>query len=394
MMKKKNRRKMFRFTAVCTAISIGMMSFPAYAAEDSPTRTDEEWAKLQDNTLEYGEIADLVHEYNATCKKTQYEYIDFRRDYGETNDEVSDAYQDAANDLWDSLEYPDSDDDNYASAMVAAANTEASAKQMEQQALETLEDSHIKYLEMCQEEDQLVSEAQSSMISYYSKQLEIEDAENDQKKAEDDVKQTEVKVAAGTATQSELLSAQADAQTAANTVESEKASLQETKESLNVLCGWKAEDNPEIGTLPDLDLSVIDTFDPQADLETAYQNNYTVRINQRKLENATAQADKDTLNVTLKDNREKIASALTTDYKSVTTALDTYRLAESNAELEKTKLTQMQAKVNAGMATQSELTEQEYTTTKAENTLQRSAWSLFDAIRTYQWDVNGLANAS
>lgn len=389
-------RKIRLLGAYAAAFSTLLFSVPAFAADsgDSPSRSDKEWETLRDNTLEYSEIADLVHEYNATVQKSRIEYIQFRKDYGDTNREVSDAYQDAANDLWNSLEYPDSDDSSYASGMIAAANTEAAAKQMEQQALNTLEDSRIEYLEMRQEEDQIVSEAQQTMISCFSQELTVENAENDLKKAESDVTQKEAEIAAGTATTAELLSARASAKDAENTVESERSSLREKKQSLNVLCGWKAEDTPELGEIPEPDFDAVNSMDPSADLETAYQNNYTVRINQQKLANATAQDDIDTLTVTLSDNREKIASSLAADYQTVRTALDSMNLARANAELAESSLTQMQAKVRAGMATQASLSSQEYETKKAQNTCQSAAWALCDAIRAYQWDVNGLASAS
>ena len=50
---------------VTAALSLGL---PARALAASPefARTQEEWARLRDNVLEYEEIEDLVHEYNTT----------------------------------------------------------------------------------------------------------------------------------------------------------------------------------------------------------------------------------------------------------------------------------------------------------------------------------------
>ena len=38
----------------------------------------DKWAALRDDVLEYGELADLVHEYNATVINNRLEYDDYR----------------------------------------------------------------------------------------------------------------------------------------------------------------------------------------------------------------------------------------------------------------------------------------------------------------------------
>lgn len=63
------------------------------ASEPEFARTTEEWERLRDNTLEYGEIGDLIHEYNVTVQNNQYEYTEFIKDYGKTRDEVADSYR-------------------------------------------------------------------------------------------------------------------------------------------------------------------------------------------------------------------------------------------------------------------------------------------------------------
>ena len=58
------------------ALSLGMAGVmmtaapvTAFAASPEFSRSAEEWARLQDNKIEYDEIADLIHEYNATVQK-------------------------------------------------------------------------------------------------------------------------------------------------------------------------------------------------------------------------------------------------------------------------------------------------------------------------------------
>ena len=76
--------------------------------------TAEQWASLRDNQLEFTEIADLIHVYNNTVIQNQLEYEDFR---GKDADDIADDYYDAADDIYGSLEYPDSSDSDYASRL-------------------------------------------------------------------------------------------------------------------------------------------------------------------------------------------------------------------------------------------------------------------------------------
>ena len=58
-MKIKGRR---RAGAACLGLALGLLSpGAAWAASPEFARTEEEWAKLEDNTIDYGELEDLVH---------------------------------------------------------------------------------------------------------------------------------------------------------------------------------------------------------------------------------------------------------------------------------------------------------------------------------------------
>ena len=48
--------------------------------------------------MEYEELADLIHEYNATIINNRLEYDEYR---GKSNDDLKNAYQDVADHLYD-----------------------------------------------------------------------------------------------------------------------------------------------------------------------------------------------------------------------------------------------------------------------------------------------------
>ena len=385
-MKIKGRR---RAGAACLGLVLGLLSpGTAWAASPEFARTEEEWAKLEDNTIEYGELEDLVHEYNATVQDNYYTYIKFREDYGDTNDDVSRAYYDLAQDFYDDMS---GDDD--ASSMMSDLNLQIQADNMMEQADESLEDSKIYLLTYEQAEKSLAASAQSYMISYH-KNL----ASREQKEAEVQAAQTaydlaQVQYAAGTATQMDVLTAKESLQTARNELTQLDTDIQSSRENLQVLLGWSYDANPEIGELPEVDISRIDAMDPAADLEQAKENNYTLQINKRQLENARDQTTKDSLTSTIANNEKQIGASLSSAYKDVLSSELAYEQAQAELSLQEKNTQIAQAQLAAGMITQKEYQDQENTLTNSQLAVQTAAMDLLEDMETYDWSVRGLAAA-
>ena len=385
-MKIKGKR---RAGAACLGLALGLLS-PGTALAASPefARTEEEWAKLEDNTIEYGELEDLVHEYNATVQNNYYTYSKFREDYGDTNADVSRAYQDLAQDFYDDITGGDD-----ASSMMSDLNLQIQADNMMEQADETLEDSRIYLLTYEQAEKSLAASAQSYMISYH-KNL----ASREQKEAEVQAAQTaydlaQVQYTAGTATQMDVLTAKEALQTAQNELTQLDTDIQSSKENLQVLLGWSYDANPEIGELPEVDTSRIDAMDPAADLEQAKENNYTLQINKRQLENARDQTTKDSLTSTIANNEKQIGASLSSAYKDVLSSELAYEQAQAELSLQEKNTQIAQAQLAAGMITQKEYQDRENTLTNSQLAVQTAAMDLLEDMETYDWSVRGLAAA-
>ena len=125
---------------------------PAAALGATPEfgRSEEEWARLRDDVIEYGEIPDLIHEYNATVKKNQIDLNSFRKDYGETNVEWSNRYRQLADDLEGNLYYPDVDDAGYATMMASIISSEQTIRDMREKADDSMEDYMTYYYDFCE----------------------------------------------------------------------------------------------------------------------------------------------------------------------------------------------------------------------------------------------------
>ena len=371
-----------------TAVMGGLSPMAALGASPEFARTEQEWARLQVTVIEYDEIPDLIHEYNATVQNNQYDYQKFREDYGDTNSDVADAYNDLAQDFYD-----DMSGETDAGSMMSDLQLDIQARNMLKQADNTLEDSKIYLLTYEMAEDNLAATAQSNMISYHKKQLELEQKQTDLELAREKYSLEQVKQAAGTVTAVDVLTAKESLQSSENNIKELESGIENLKEELYISLGWKHNDSPDIKELPQMDVSRIDGMDPDRDLETALENNYTLKINKRKLENARSKTTRESLETKIRNNEKQIGASLSSAYKNVLSARLSYEQAVAEAQLEETNTNIAAGKLQAGMMTSLEYKEQEYKMESSRLNAEMAAVSLFQAMETYDWSVKGLASA-
>ncbi len=383
------------------AIPLGMavimsVAAPVTALAASPefARTAEEWARLRDNVIEYGELEDLIQEYNATVQTNQLDLNDFKQKYGNTKDDVSAKYRDMANEIYASVDYPDADDPTYGYVVASVLMAEVQAKNLEKQADDNLEDSEIIYLNYKQAEKTLVTVAQSNMVNYEKGLLELQQAEIALKQAQISLASTQVQQAVGSATQVAVLNSQEAVQTAGRNVESGKSGIENVRQKLQVMLGWKHSDTPQIEAVPASDMERIAAMDPQKDKEQALENNYALKVNKKKLANADSKNTRESLEKTIADNERKIGSALVTNYQNVLAAKLAYDQAVADLELERRNLQNMTDQYQQGTISKNQYESQQYAVQTKELAVKIADLNLFQTMETYDWSVNGLASVS
>ena len=378
-------RRMSKLKILLLAGVMGMSLPMTSMASPEFSRTAGEWSSLRDNVLEYGEIADLIHEYNVTVQNNRYEYNEFIKDYGKKKDDVAQAYRDLADDL----EAEKSGDDS-AMSRVSDLQLDIQAKQLREQADDNLEDSEIHYLSYSQAEDNLVLSAQSKFISYYKNQLELEAAEAQKKTLENTETLTAAKRQAGMATEADVLSAQESVLEQEKTISGLKQEIERTRQELIIMLGWKGSDQPEITGLPDNIMAELDSIDLQADQETALEKNYTLRINRENADDADSKAK---IKNTISGNERQIEVSVTNAWEGLQTGKLSYEQAVSDAAAEARNMEQAVQKWSAGMITRYDYEQQQAALTKKELAVKTAELNLIDLLETYRWNVNGLASA-
>ncbi len=361
------------------------MTSPASSPEFS--RSSQEWERLRDDVLEYEEIADLIHEYNVTVQNNQYAYNAFIKDHGRTKEDVSDAYRTMADELESSMS------GEYGMGMVSDFQLELQAKQLREQAEDNLEDSRIYYLNYSQAEAGLVLSAQSKFLSYYKNQLELASARQQKKVLENSCALAQTQLLAGTATQTEMLNTQEAVLDQEKSIAELEQQMESTRQSLIVMCGWKGSDHPQIGDIPEMDLSAIEAVDLEGDKQLALENNYTLQVNKRKLENAKDGDNQEKLKKTIASNERQIQLSVNNAWQSLQTAKRSYEQAVSQKALEEQNLNLSAQKWNAGMITQYEYESAQIAAETKAIAVRTALLELVEALETYRWNVNGLASA-
>ena len=383
-----NRWKMVSMSGLLSLALTITGIIPAFAASPEFARTSEEWAKLQDNVLEYGEIGDLIHEYNVTVQNNQVEYQEFVKDYGTTRDDVAWSYRKLADDLENSMT-----GDSEGAGLVSDFQLEQQAKQLRDQADDNVEDSEIYKLNYQMAEDNLTMSAQSKYISYEKAKLELESAKEQLKVKNNDYNLAVSRQAAGMATESQVLETKEQVLTQEKTIAQLEQQVENARQTMIVMLGWKESDTPEIQQIPEVDLDAIRQINLESDKQKALENNYTLRINKRKLENAQYADNQKTLENTVADSEKQIAVSVTTAYQTLQTALRSYETAISERDTENRNLTLAQQKLSAGMITQNDYDSQQTTYSQKERAVSEALLELRSAYETYEWNVNGLASA-
>ena len=361
---------------------------PAGALAASPefARTPEEWERLRDNTLEYEEIPDLIREYNSTVQNNMISYGDYR---GKDANEIAEDYREAAQTLYDSVVWPSEDDTGYAMLYSAAETAQAQARQLEKMADENVSDGMIIKWQYDQVEASLSSTAQNLMSQYYQLLENRKTAEAGKELAEASLRSVETQASLGMATENDVLTAREAVKTAEAGVISAESNIQSVKQNLQVMTGWAYNSEPEIAQMPPVDVTRIDAMNPETDLEKALENNYTMLIAKRTLENTSDAANQQIQRQTIANTEQQIASGLTDLYSQVLQARNTYDQARSALELEEKNMAAAETKYGLGMISRLEYLQARNAYVESQANFRIQELALQSAMDAYDWALRG-----
>lgn len=381
-------KKWKQISACCLAAVLAAAAPTGTAWAGSPefARSAEEWAKLRDNVMEYDELAGLIHEYNVTVQNNQRDYNEKKN---KTSDEIAQDYRDAADAVRSSMSGDDSPQ-----AIMQDSMAEAQALSLEQQADDNVEDSEIFKMTYDQTEATLVSNAQTNMISYHQKARDLDLKKKNRELLAATYDSVVLKMNHGMATQMDVLTAQENLQNADAAILTAESDLENTRQKLCVMLGWRYDASPEIREIPAVDLNRIQSMDPAADKARALENNYTLRINKKKLANSTNNSKKESLQMTIDDNIQRIGSSVDSAYKNVIQSQTAYQQAAVSLEVASKNMEAAERKMQIGTLSRLDYLTQQYAYLQAQVAMEDASMALFQAVESYDWNIDGLASAS
>lgn len=381
-------KKWKQISACCLAAVLAAAAPTGTAWAGSPefARSAEEWAKLRDNVMEYDELAGLIHEYNVTVQNNQRDYNEKKN---KTSDEIAQDYRDAADAVRSSMSGDDSPQ-----AIMQDSMAEAQALSLEQQADDNVEDSEIFKMTYDQTEATLVSNAQTNMISYHQKARDLDLKKKNRELLAATYDSVVLKMNHGMATQMEVLTALENLQNADAAILTAESDLENTRQKLCVMLGWRYDASPEIREIPAVDLNRIQSMDPAADKAKALENNYTLRINKKKLANSSNNSKKESLQMTIDDNIQRIGSSVDSAYKNVIQSQTAYQQAAVSLEVASKNMEAAERKMQIGTLSRLDYLNQQYAYLQAQVAMEDASMALFQAVESYDWNIDGLASAS
>ena len=376
---------------ICT-ISLAAMSLGGICAfaEQSPTwaYSSEEWATLRDNNLDYNEIDKLIHEYNPTVLANVLSYQD---QMDKTSSDVAQSYYDAAEKVQSNMSYPDEDSSNYGSEVTAYLNSQISYETLREQGDKNTNDSTTYKLNYDKQEATLAKQAKQLMVTYWSSYYNLETLRNNITLAEQNLATVKRKVAAGTATQSQQLTAEQSLTSAQTALSTAETNLEATRRSLVLMLGWNANDTVNIGELPSITADTVNAIDLNADIETAKTKNYSLQATERQLTNATTSNVRAELTQTRDTAVKNIAANVTNLYDSLKQSLADLDAANETLSVKQSDLASADAKLAAGMMTQNQYNSTRLSYDSARVSVQQKQLAVLTAYINYEAAVNGLA---
>lgn len=358
---------------------------PNYNKDMSPefAYTEEKWASLRDNVMEYGELKDLIHEYNPTVRSNRSAYKDQK---GKDLNDVYEQYMNDIDDIWDQADAAEDD--------VTWASMRFSAGLLTKQADNNYQDADMEKIQYDQQEAALVYQAQQMMVSLQQAEYNIKNLENTKALLQSQYEFTRAQAAAGMATQIDVLTAQKSVQDQDTAILAAQKNKENVHRNLCLMLGWDADAQPEILAVPEPDMSRIDTLNPDGDAEAALANDYDVRYYEKKAGNLSSQDLIESNQASIQNAKDTAVRSLKTQYNTVLTARDALNAAQSQLAAEQSKLNKAAASLAAG-----QITNLEYQTTlnavmTAESDVNTKKLQLLVALEGYDWNVKGLTTSN
>lgn len=372
-------------TAVCP---MGALAAGPLADRVQDGYDEETWAKLTDNVLEYDEVPMLVHEFNTQISQTWDDLKEVQDDLKRGVQDLE-GYQKKMKSLKENAE-DDADWEGYAQYMMQDIVLGKVISGMNTTVSSILSTGTRNSLQKA--ENQLTMVVQSLMITYDSTAKQREVVSHLQQLYDRQYQIMVNKQAVGLATLQEVVTAQTNQLSALSTLQTIDSGLMQMKPTLCSLTGWPADADPEIASIPPVDLSRINEMNLEEDTRKAIGNN-TELISQRRSAAGNTNAGVAARLGVINEGDQKMTIKMKELYDDVYAKKSAYEGAKAGFEAAQKSADGYERMYQVGL-----LSEADYLGTQISYYQKKAAYDAADtelrlAIETYGWAVKGLVNA-
>ena len=388
-------------TASVLMLSVAILApgvFPAQAAPTGPgapperERYDAETlARLQDNRIEYDEIADLVHEYNPDISKAWNTYMSSKEDYAGIVTELESQYRTVKDTA-----------DGYISAgqLMGSQLLISTGRQLTkgyqgviQGMRDTVNewDTNKRNTSMLRRaERQVTAGTQSAMIGYETIRQNIATLETMVKLYEQQADMMNRMAALGMATGTDLASANNSLLTARVQLASLSDQQESVRRTLCMLLGYDPDSYPEICPIPEFDMSRLEGMDLEQDTVKAIGNNQTL-IAQRTSEKGNTNDQIAARSRMIDEGDQKLTIEMQRLYQEVQDKKAAYEAAQTGFAAAQLSRDAAERQYQLGLLSQVQYigTQISYYQKKAEK--ESANLNLLQAMENYDWGVLGFA---
>ncbi|MSS09985.1 hypothetical protein FYJ38_15195 [Clostridium sp. WB02_MRS01] len=388
------------YLSACMAVSLALTAaLPVYGAAGPGSTSiaipdgmgEETWNRLNDQTIEFEELSDLVRYFNPDVKNIadsagnelsnqQYVYDEMRMSIRDLNDNAQ-AMKDSGT----------KEGEEAYMALKGTVKVLDGQAQMLDKVIKRINSGVNKNVDRY---SKTFSSAADQIMIGYSSALANRDVV--QKALDLSVAGYEAQSLSqkqGLATEADVLAANKGVLAAQAALAQLDNTIDGLKRSLCLMTGYSADGAVLIGNIPQLDLSTITALDLEEDTAKAIGNNYDLIDSRRGASNKTTTGIKNK-EASISEGEQNLTVTMQSFYQEILqakAAYDAFSTAYEKAVLEKEKADRS---YQLGMLSKISYLQAQMAFSQAEGEKQSAYNTLYQAYNTYQWAVNGIVTAS
>lgn len=297
--------------------------------------SEETWAKLMDNTLEYSEIEDLVKNFNVNISSAWSKFNDNVNSLNIALDTLRSAKREMSSEATAAM-----NDGDIVNTMLYKAQGKGLG--MSIQAMGTAKDKLSRQITAANApirnaQDQVVAGVEALMIGYKNIENQEKILDSMINMYEEALRVTNQTGSLGLSTNADIIKAQSDLTNARANLLNLKTNKDKLYRTLITMCGWSPDAVVTVADIPDVSDDDINKLNPSVDINTAIGNNATL-IKNRHNTSSKSSSFVDAKLYQSSQDEDILRANINELYNNIIT--DKGNLAAANAGLEASKVTQ------------------------------------------------------